>query len=97
MDAEPSQLAGCMSLEPKTRVTACNSSAAGAGCGFVICACVEDCRSNSKAAQVNARVKVRDRVVKVMSLATRYKSQALKVKAVRYRSESGNRAESWWL
>src|SRR5260221_7434040 len=50
MDAEPSHLAGSMSLAPNTSVTDCSSSAAGAGWGFVICACVEDCRSNSSAA-----------------------------------------------
>src|SRR5438876_8864675 len=43
MDAEPSHLAGSMSLAPNTSVTDCSSSAAGAGCGLVICACVEDC------------------------------------------------------
>src|SRR6266542_918469 len=62
-EAEPSHLAGAGSLAPKMSVTACSSSAAGAGCGLVTCACVADWRqSTSPAAQRAQRVTAKGRV-----------------------------------
>src|SRR5260370_18754669 len=64
MEAQPSQLAGSMSLAPNTSVTDCNSSAAGAGWGLVIWACVEDCRRNSSpAAPATQSVSKKDRFI----------------------------------
>src|SRR5258708_33940 len=64
MEAEPSHLAGSMSLAPNTSVTDCHSSAEGAGWGLVIWAWVEDCRRNSSpAAPVTQSVSKKDRFI----------------------------------
>src|SRR5260370_33215242 len=64
MEAEPSHLAGSMSLAPNTSVTDCNWSAEGAGWGLVIWACVEDCRRNSSpAAPATQSVSRKDRFI----------------------------------
>src|SRR5215470_15526552 len=54
-ETEPSHGDASASLAPKTSVTACNSSAAGADWGLVIWACVADSRQRRRATAVKTQ------------------------------------------